>query len=109
MVPGQLTEGAWWAALADRVTKMAVDEDNPKLMLWACRALGDYVGTTDDPREAGEFLVQGNWNLRTHLTLAMREYPFPAQVQVGDPHAQDAIEECDLALWVELAAAQVAS
>jgi hypothetical protein len=105
--PGALTGGQWWEALADRITDMAVQEDDPGVVVWACKVLGDHVGMTDDPREAGQFLVSGNLNLRTHLTLAMRDEVFPAMVEHSSQHALDAIDECDFALWVELAAAQV--
>lgn len=99
---GPITERQWWEALSDRVTKMAMHED-PALTLWACRALGTDVGCTDNPREAGQYLVEGNLNLRTHLTLAAYDGdPFPA-IAAEQQEAREAIEACDLEMWVDLA------
>lgn len=100
--PGTITWGQWLDALADRVTDMAMQED-PDLTEWACRVFGTDVGYTDNPSEAGQFLVHGNWNLQTHFSLAMHNGdPFPC-VAAEDEDARYAIENSDLELWVDLA------
>lgn len=100
--PGPITWGQWLDALADRVTDMAMQED-PDITEWACRVFGVDVGHTDNPREAGQFLVDGNWNLKTHLSLAMNDGdPFPC-VAAEDEDARAAIKNCDFEYWVELA------
>ncbi len=100
--PGPITESQWLDALADRVTDMAMKED-ASLTSWACRALGADVGGTDDPRYAGEYFVSGNWNLQTHLSIALHDgNPFPCVAQ-EDKDARYAIENSDFELWIELA------
>lgn len=104
--PGPITRRQWFEALAERVTDMAVNEQ-PSLTKWASRALGNDVGYTEDPEEAGQFFVDGNWNLREHLSLVMFEGdPFPC-VASENFDARNAIEECDFEYWVELARAFV--
>lgn len=99
--PGPVTERQWWEALADRVTKMAV-EAGPEATLQACRDLG--LPETNNPKEAGQFLVLGNLNLRTHLNCAViDEDPFPATVGERDQEAHEIIKETDLETWVESA------
>jgi hypothetical protein len=71
---------------------------------WACRVL--ELPETDEPAEAGQYLVMGNWNLQEHLNLAMDGDPFPALVAASE-EAATAIEETDLERWVDLAAATV--
>ncbi len=106
--PGLITRRQWIDALANRVTDMAINE-KPHLTKWACRVLGDDVGYTEDPVEAGQFLVEGNWNLQEHLSLAMFEGdPFPSFASESED-ARKAIEECDFEYWVELARAFVSS
>ncbi len=109
LVPlGPITRMQWFEALADRVTDMAINEQ-PYLTKWACGVLGTDVGYTDDPEEAGQFFVDGNWNLKEHLSLAMVEGdPFPS-VAIEILDARHAIEECDFEYWVELAHAFVSS
>ena len=102
---GSVTEREWVERLADRVTEMASKEP-PEATVEACRALG--VPETDDPTEAGQYLVMGNLNLRTHLSLAMDSNPFPAKVTPSEEAAQ-AIRETDLATWVDLAASMVSA
>jgi hypothetical protein len=105
--PGTVTERQWLDALSERVTKLAI-EAGPEATGHACHALG--LPTTDNPKEAGQFLVEGNWNLQTHLNCAAIDGPlFPATIADGDhdDYAQEAIEQTDLEMWVELALAQV--
>jgi hypothetical protein len=106
--PGVITEQQWWDALSDRVRAMAIAA-GPEATSHASRTLGMDVAWTSDPNEAGQCLVGGNWNLRTHLTLAMQEDEFPAIVKEDDADAVEAIEETDLQSWAELAAAQVSA
>lgn len=109
LVPhGPITKSQWLDALADRVTDMAMNEQ-PNLTKWASRVLGHYVGHTDDPEEAGQFFVTGNWNLQEHLSLAMSEGdPFPCLAS-ENVDARAAIENTDFVYWVELARAFVSS
>ena len=101
---GEITEQAWLNALSDRVTQMAIESDNPAQETeQACRYLG--LPATDNPQEAGQFLVEGNWNLQTFLTLAM-ENPFP-MIAKESQEARQAIEETELESWAELAVSQV--
>lgn len=100
--PGVITHSQWIDALADRVTNLAVAEV-PELTAWASRYLGSDVGYTDDPQEAGECFVLGNWTLQEHLSVAMYNGdPFPC-VAAEDEGARDAIENSDFQLWIELA------
>jgi hypothetical protein len=104
----KLREGLWWEALAERVTQLVLAEDDPKAaMRAAARALETPGG--DDPQEAGQFLVEGNWALREALALrvqAIRD-PFPVTVLVETPERRQEYEETDLWLWVEMAAAEL--
>ncbi len=103
---GQITKRQWWEALADRVTQMAI-EAGPEMTAWACRVLD--LPETDDPTEAGEFLVMGNLNLRTHLNCAILDgEPFPATA-TEQQEARAAIEETDLETWTDLAASMVSA
>lgn len=105
--PGQVTERQWIEALADRVTQLAI-EAGEETTLQACRDL--ELPETDNPQEAGQFLVMGNLNLRTHLDLAVIDKPpFPAKVGERNPEAQQAIEETDLSRWVESALSLVSA
>ena len=105
--PGQVTERKWLDALADRVVEMALQEDDPmEAAEWACRVLGSVQ--PDSPHELGQLLVIDNWELREWLRTSVWEGdPFTATVSENDPGAQEAIEETDLELWVDMAAAMV--
>lgn len=100
---GKVTEREWWEALADRVTRLARMEP-PEETTRACRILG--LPETDEPMEAGQYLVLGNLNLRTHLTLAAEPKAFPLEAQ-PNPEAKEALEVTDLQTWVELARSTV--
>ncbi len=104
--PGPVTERQWWEALADRVTKMAV-EAGIEATEEACQMLD--LAMPNEPEEAGQFLVLGNLNLLTHLDCAVIDKePFPATVS-HNPDAQEAIEESDLMMWTELARIMVSA
>ena len=101
---GQMTDWQWIKALSDRVTELALAESNPaQATLQACRYLG--LPATDNPQEAGQFLVEGNWKLQDFLDVAM-ESQFPMQATENQA-ARQAIEETTLESWVELAVSQV--
>jgi hypothetical protein len=97
---GKITKRQWIEALADRVTAMAI-KAGPEATLQACRDLS--LPETDNPQEAGQFLVMANLNLRTNLDCVIVEgKPFPATAK-NEPEAQEAIEETDLESWTDLA------
>ena len=103
---GQITERQWREALADRVPQMAI-EAGPEMTAWACRVLD--LPETDDPKEAGEFLVLHNLNLRTHLDCAIIDKDLFPATATADSDAMEAIEETDLAMWTDLAASMVSA
>lgn len=104
----KLTLDQWWSALADRVQSLVDKEPDPEeASMWAARALG--VPAPEEPRGAWECLVEHNLELRTALTLDVlaEEDPFPAKVLIESAVDREAIEQTDLQMWVELAAARV--
>ncbi len=113
MVPrgSRLEEGDWWEALVARVQDLVDKEPDPEeAAQWAARTLG--LPGLRDSRDAGEVLVQHNLELRTSMSVQMqsqRRYPFPAKAMVDRELVQQAIEETDLEMWVELAASQVSA
>ena len=102
---GSVTKGQWLDSLASRVSEMAVAA-GPEAVAAAARALD--LPEPDEPEQAGQFFVTGNWNLQTHLSLAMDSNPFPAKVTPSEEAAQ-AIRETDLETWVDLAASMVSA
>ena len=105
--PGQVTKNQWWEALTDRVTKLVLQEPNPEQAVQeACQMLG--LPIEDNPNQAGETLVNHNLLLMTHLDLAIIERdPFPAIVGEPLPEIKQALEQTDLASWVELVLSMV--
>ena len=103
-----VTQAVWWSALADRVTELVMRDPQPRQAAdWACRAL--RVVVVDEPHEAGESLVECNWELRQSLYLSMAAYedPFPALVSEESEEARSAIADTDLELWINLAEPQM--
>lgn len=103
--PGKITQSDWIDALADRVTDMAMAEPDPeKAVAWACRHL-EIPAWPSDPRQAGQFLVSGNWLLLDNVMHQQSgaSDPFPAKVTGSDDEADYAIDNCDFEFWVELA------
>lgn len=97
--PGQVTELQWWEALSDRVSDLAVVA-GPEAVASAFSYLEMPAGP-GEPEETGQYLVLGNWNLKTHLSLAlMDESPFPATVGEPSEEAKEALE-IDFQDWVE--------
>jgi hypothetical protein len=106
--PGELTDHGWWMALSERVTRLVMAEPDPAAAArQAARAL-DAPGF-EDPEEAGQFLVQRNLHLMTVLNLQVQAYndPFPAKVLVESRKTRQEIEDVDLWIWVDLAAAEL--
>ena len=103
--PGTVTRRQWLEALSDRVAKMAMEAPQGSVQQ-ACRMMG--IPTTDSPAEAGQYLVEGNLNLQTHLDLSM-ESEFPMQTGIPKLEAKQAIEETDLLTWAELASSMVSA
>jgi len=106
--PGELTDQGWWMALAERVTRLVMAEPDPAA---ANRAASRALGTPgiEDPEQAGEDLVQHNLHLKTVLNLQVQAYndPFPAKVLVESKQTRQQIEDVDLWMWVDLAAAEL--
>lgn len=104
MLPrGTVTRKQWLDALADRVTGMALKEA-PSETAQACRMLG--LPETQNPQEAGEFLVAGNLNLQTNLALQM-DGEFPMKVEKPSLELLSEIREMTLMDWAELASSTV--
>ena len=101
--PGTVTRRLWLEALSDRVSKMAMEAPEGSVQQ-ACAMMG--LPTTDSPDEAGQYLVEGNLNLQTHMDLSM-EAEFPMKAAMQNPEVKQAIEETDLMSWAELASSMV--
>ena len=104
----ELTLGQWWTALADRVQSLVDKEPDPEAASeWAARALGVPAPWT--AQGAWECLVEHNLELLTALKLQVLAHkdPFPAKVLIESAVDRQAIEQTDLQMWVELAAARV--
>lgn len=106
MVPqgSVVTQSLWWDALADRVTELVLGDPDPEeAAKWACRAL--RVPGAESPNQAGQSLVEGNWELRQnlYLRLAARKDPFPAKALVQSEQVREAMTETDLEMWINLA------
>jgi hypothetical protein len=103
---GILDDKLWIEALSDRVTDLALKEEDPlKSAQQACQVLN--LPLVDEANQLGELIVKNNLNLRTNLNCLTNKEPFPAKVNESNPEAQLAMNETDLARWVDLAAAQV--
>ncbi len=107
--PGVVTYEEWIEALADRVSGLALKQDDPdEAAAWSSRALD--LPEAGNPCYLGVALVTDNLNLLEHLNLAVIDgSPFPAQVKESNPDAVEAMEETDLLGWVDLASAMVSA
>ena len=106
--PGQLTEGQWWEALADRVERLVLQEPDPQQAAeQAAKALG--MVAPDYPAQAGQCLVARNLDLRHAMTAAMlaANQQFPVTVRTPAPGAEQALKRTDLASWVDQALSMV--
>ena len=102
---GQVSHKGWVLALSDRVNDLVLKEKDPlKSANEACLLLN--LPSVDEPNQLGEALVQQNLNLLTYLNLAELE-DNPYKKAEEKPEARKALEEVNLAQWVDLAAAQV--
>jgi hypothetical protein len=100
--PGVIDEGRWINALAARVTRLALAQDDPvEASIQACKILGLYI--EDNPYQIGEALVTHNLELRTQLNCLIYKNPFPATAINSDENAEQAMEETDFDRWVDLA------
>jgi len=100
--PGIIDEGRWIRALAERVSQMAIVEENPlEASKWACSVL--EVSFSENPLFVGDDLVLYNSNLRLQFNLSLNEDPdFHIEVFKTNADAQYAIENCDFAYWVNI-------
>jgi hypothetical protein len=111
MRPGPITDHESWEALQDRVRDLAMKDNDPTYLLAACRAL-EGCASTDNPREAGQFLVKGNLVLRQILDLAIHADGDPWPATVPPEHNANALEvlkDDSLEMWIELAAAELST
>ena len=103
---GTLDQNQWLDALADRVMYLVLKEKNPQEAAdEACLRMA--LANVYDPNQLGQVLVLDNLNLITNLNVAAIEDPFPAKVEESNPVAEQALEETNLAQWVDLALSQV--
>ena len=106
MLPvGEVTERQWLEALSDRVPDLAI-KAGPEETLLACKMAGTPM--TENPQEAGQFLVSGNWNLLEHLSVWM-ETQFPAKVERHNPELMAEMLEMELLDWAEVASSMVSA
>lgn len=105
---GPITERQWYSLLSDRVSKLAMEEPNAMQIL-SLYSPQMQIPTPEEPSQAGQHLVDGNWNLKEHLSVAMYSRPpFPAKVTHSED-AMEAIEQTDLESWMELAVSMVSA
>ena len=105
--PGDITEVMWLQALSDRVSEMALAESDPIAAVRAAAWKMDCLAPRS-PEDAGQFLVKGNWALHEHFKNQMNSSDgaaFPEKVEFGDESAQEAMQDTDLAMWVDMAIA----
>ena len=99
---GQVTERVWLEALANRVTEMALKENDKAFLSEMCNEMG--LPPESSPHLAGQAMLLDNWGLRTQFSCAVIDQnPFPATVTESDPDAEEAISETDLSMWADLA------
>jgi len=100
--PGIIDERRWINALAARVTRLALAENDPvEASIYACKTLGLHI--QENPHQIGEALVTHNLELRAQLNCLIQNDPFPATAINSDENARQAMEETDFDRWVELA------
>jgi hypothetical protein len=102
---GKLDRKTWISALADRVTNLALQEQDPlEAANEACRAMN--LPPVDSPNQLGDALVTHNLELRTQLNVAQLEDQWPAQAK-PQKGTSELMKDVDLQSWVELALSQV--
>lgn len=102
-----MTRKAWLDALELRVDELARKEKNPaQAVQQACEALG-LAESTDNPNQAGQYLLLNNWNLKAWLEASVIDKePFGVKAQESE-EAREALEMSDFPLWVDLASSAV--
>lgn len=104
MLPqGEVTRKQWLEALSERITSLA-EKAPASETAQACRMLG--LPETENPQEAGQFLIEGNLNLQTYLSLQM-DGEFPVKVEKPSLELLSEIREMTLMDWAELASSTV--
>jgi hypothetical protein len=102
MVPvGVVTDKIWIQALSDRISEMIDLESNPQVAAeQACKALD--CPHCSDPDQLGQYIVEGNLNLRTWInnSIISDEDPFSASATEDNPKALKAIQSTNLKTWV---------
>ena len=105
LAAGQVTRKSWIEALSDRVTELAI-KSSPEEVAQSCKMLD--LPETQNPLEAGQFLVEGNLSLQEHLSVWM-ETQFPAMAERHSPELMAEMLETDLLSWAELASSMVSA
>lgn len=102
--PGQVSRAQWVEALSDRVSSLALEEEDPLAAAnLACQMLN--LPMVDDANQLGDALVRYNLDLLTNLNVAdSNQFPATASPK---PEAKQALKDVDLQTWVELALSQV--
>ena len=102
--PGQVSRAQWVEALSDRVSSLALKEENPlEAANLACQMLD--LPPVENPNQLGDALVRYNLDLLTNLNVADNNQ-FPVKAAPKE-EAKQALKEVDLQSWVELALSQV--
>lgn len=110
--PGLVTERMWLQALSDRLTSLVLKESNPAQAFKQAAKAMEYDQYSDNPQEAGQFLVEGNSELQEHLRNQMAPHEgdlWPQQASVENLDAKQAMEETDLMMWAGIARSTVSS
>ena len=102
--PGEVNRAQWIVALSNRVSDLALREEDPlEAANLACQMLD--LPPVENPNQLGDALVRYNLDLLTNLNVADNNQ-FPATAS-PKPEAKQALKEVDLQSWVELALSQV--
>jgi hypothetical protein len=104
--PGQVSHKEWVEALSERVTELAMKENDPqKASDLACQKLELPLVESS---QLGENLVTNNLDLLTNLNVTiLNQNPWPSQVQEQNPYLESQLKNQSLSNWVDLALSQV--
>ena len=103
MVPlGKLTEKAWIKALADRVSEMAVKDNEFRVDIYkACTIL--HIPSFSDPFQLGKHILKKSLLFKSWIKYSISDQSiFPVKVVEEDEDARVAIESTDFATWIDL-------
>ena len=103
MVPvGKLTEKAWLKALADRVSEMAVKDNEFRVDIYkACTIL--HIPSCSDPFQLGKHILKKSLLFKSWVNCSISDQSiFPVKVVEEDEDARIAIESTDFATWIDL-------